>query len=172
MGLYRPSLEGSVKPFSDGPMMFPKGQSIPSANQPPVAEPDQQRPWPLAGMPVAWGVRSNLAASSIPLHKDVLRDGSLSSSEYRSILTDRVAWLIGLEDDQKSAQRELADELERLGAWNGRSQFDSPWDAANQMLRDNPAFPDLFNLGVTLPRSPWRVRRVPAAVRAVCSKPA
>lgn len=167
MRLYRPSLEGGVKPFPDGPIMFPKGQGIPSASQAPVAEPDQQRPWPLAGTPVAWGVRSNLAASSIPLHKDVLRDGSLSSSEYLSILTDRVAWLISLEDDPKAAQRELADELERLGAWNGRSQFDSPWDAANQMLQDNPAFPDLFNLVVALPRSPWRVRRVPAAVRAV-----
>lgn len=130
-------------------------------------EPDQEKPWPLPGAPVAWGVPSNLPATSIPLHKGVLKDGSLSKADYLSILADRVAWLISRSDSPPEAQRLLAAELERLGAWSGTNQFESPWDAVRQMLVDNPAWPDLLTSVVSLPKSPWPIRQIPAAVKAV-----
>jgi len=130
-------------------------------------EPDQEKPWPLPGTPAAWGVASSLAASSVPLHKSVLKAGNLSKADYLSILADRVAWLIARADSPEEAQRLLAAELERLGAWSGPSQFESPWEAVRQMLVDNPAWPDLLTSAVNLPKSPWPVRQIPAAVKAV-----
>jgi hypothetical protein len=101
---------------------------------------DWDRPWPLPGIPSAWGVPSNLQASSIPLHPSVLRSGNLSKTDYLQILADRVAWLIDLEDDPRAAQTELAHELEKRGGWSVSTGFESPAQAVSELLLSNRPF--------------------------------
>jgi len=122
--------------------------------------------WPLKGPRLAWGVPSNLVASSIPLTQSQLVKGVLTTEEYLAMLAFRVGWLLARADDPEEAELELAAELDRLGAWLGPEKFLNSEQAARAMLLDNPMFPDLFTAAVQLP-SPIRVIQMPAAVQAV-----
>lgn len=125
-----------------------------------------EQDWPLKGPRLAWGVPSNLVASSIPLTQEQLKKGVLTENEYLAMLAFRVGWLLAREDDQEEAELELAAELDRLGVWLGPEKFLNSEQAAIAMLLDNPMFPDLFNIVVQLP-SPISLRQMPAAVQAV-----
>lgn len=126
---------------------------------------DQGQAWPIKLPALAWGMPEHMVASSVPLLQLQLKNQQLSRETYLSMLVLRVAWMLEQEEDWEEGASNLADELERLGAWSGRSRFPDPETAAADLIADNPAFPDLFV--AKLPPSPFRVNQMPAAVLAI-----
>jgi len=120
--------------------------------------------WPLNPPPLAWGMPEHLVASSVPLLPVHLKN-PLSRISYLAMLEVRLAWMMEREDDWKEAASNLAEELDRLGAGIAQSRFEGPWEAAEQLVGDNPAFLDLFV--AKLPPSPFKVHQMPAAVLAI-----
>ena len=124
--------------------------------------------WPIPGPPMAWGVPGSLPASRVPLRPaDLRKNPTMTWHTYIQELADRVAWMMEQEDDPQAAQAELARALEDMGAWTGPRRFESPSQAAAEMMVGNPAFKDLLTASFRLPASPWHLRQMPAAVRAI-----
>ena len=75
---------------------------------------------------------------------------------HRQHLTDRVAWMAEREDEPEAAVRALQGELEARGLWPlGLSlETETPADQVQELLADNPAWPDYMNLEIRIPTGP------------------
>lgn len=141
--------------------MAPQLQN-PQPNRQPLPE------WPLkwAARKLAWGHPDNLVASSIPLTMDQVGK-PMAGSHYYEALAERVAWMLEQADEPEAAVAELARNLDDRGAWDGPWKFKSSREAAQAMLVDNPAFPDLFQCTVPLPDRETPMTQMPVAVRTI-----
>ena len=73
------------------------------------------------------------------------------------------------EPDPEAALEALTAALESRDLWPGvQMQASSLWARVDELLTDNPAWPDCLNLQIEFPEErPMPVRPIPTAVRAV-----
>ena len=127
----------------------------------------EEKTLPLGAPLLAWGLPTSVLASAVPLTQEDLKDG-LTLETYLDRLAARVAWMANQEPNPQQAMTELAAALEEAGVWDGPRRFPTPEEAAQAMLVDNPAFLTAFSPHLSLPQSsPWPVRRMPMAERAI-----
>jgi hypothetical protein len=131
--------------------------------------------------PVAAGYRGNAWRGAhratirrwpaIPLLPEVLAGQTLTGTGYRQILTDRVAWMVGLlpEREQMRAVSRLQPEMELRERWMATqwSPDQTILDRVQALLVDNPMWPDYLNLVVETPKWPATLETNPAAVEAI-----
>jgi hypothetical protein len=118
---------------------------------------------------MAWAPTGNsLALAAVPVTVNDVKVG-ISKQDYRVRLVSRVVWMMEQESDPEEAVEALTAALESRDLWPGVPvQANSLWGRVDELLTDNPAWPDYLNLQVEFSDDdPMPVLPIPAAVRAV-----
>jgi len=129
----------------------------------------QPQQWPIPGRAIAWmPPDQDAVVSAVVMNEPTLRSGSLTHRQYRSLLADRVAWMVRTADDPEDAAATMVREFEAAGLWTGATlPLDDPDAVVQALTLDNPTWQDALNLVVMLPPEPMPIRLIPAAVQAV-----
>lgn len=124
--------------------------------------------WPLPGSrQMAWAPPgTSPALSAVPLDPADLRSG-MTVPAYREALATRVAWMVARAPSPAGAVRALTQELESRGLWAMGVPEGDAEAQVDQLLTQNPAWPDYLNLAIELPEPPLMARSVTTAVQAV-----